>query len=53
MRGCGDEGMRNGIVIPSERSEPRDLHLRLALPEPRGERYRRVRIRGDVAVVLV
>jgi hypothetical protein len=27
MRGWGDGGMRNGPVIPSERSESRDLHL--------------------------
>src|SRR6476646_1801465 len=30
MRGCGDAGMRNCRVIPSERSESRDLHLRNA-----------------------
>src|SRR6476661_64920 len=30
MRGCGDAGLRNCRVIPSERSESRDLHLRNA-----------------------
>ena len=27
MRGCGDAGCGNSAVIPSERSESRDLHL--------------------------
>ena len=33
MRGCGDAGMRNGAsVIPSERSESRDLHVGITAP---------------------
>ena len=58
MRGCGDAGMRGcgtTAVIPSERSESRDLHLRIAVQgiftrstRRRGERLtRRTALRAE------